>query len=99
MLQLSDQVKRVLAKENISQAELETILRQAAMYRAPGFTHRYFDWAFEYDKTANKVLAMRKVTRPDHKGTGMRPEERPCSSCGGEGCRLCGYYGTELHLV
>lgn len=99
MLQPSKQVLHVLEKEGISLDELSAILRMAAMYRAPGFTHRYFDWAFDYDKATGNVITMKKVHRPDHKGTGMRPEEKPCTNCGGVGCKQCGYYGTELHLV
>lgn len=99
MLSVSDQVKTVLQQEKISLPELEHIIRQSAIYRVEPFTRRYFDWAFAYDKATHTATLMRKVQRPGHKGTGMRPEERPCSNCGGKGCKQCGYYGTELHLT
>lgn len=90
---LSDQVKRVLTAEKISDAELAQMVKLSAPFTGDGMNRRYHQWLFKVDgPLVVKMMLHDLRTVGTVKGQGFIEEEH--EGCLGEGCRDCGWTGV-----
>jgi hypothetical protein len=93
-LKLSEQVKRVIKAEKISDDELEQMVKLSAPFTGEGVNRRYHQWLFKVtnDPGVEKMMLHDLRTVGTTKGQGWIEEEH--EACLGEGCRDCGWTGV-----
>jgi hypothetical protein len=95
-MRTSEKVKRVLAGENISQNELETMIRSAAKFSKEGCNRRYHHWLFNVQ--GDEVVDMR-TSWMKQVGRGKDRVIEEHDTCQGQGCKMCGWSGQVIRLV
>jgi hypothetical protein len=90
MMNLSEQVLRVLRFEEISEEQLRLMLDRAAITRLRGFNRRYFHWLFKVQGDMLVEIQHVEMLEVGRGSTKMLEEHDPCA---GMGCRECGWVG------
>jgi hypothetical protein len=87
---LTDQVRRVLGEEGISERVLAEMLDKAAITSMRGFNRRYYQWLFKIE--GGTVVEMQRAGVVEvGRGTSKMSEEH--DPCAGRGCPGCGWTG------
>ena len=90
---LSDQVKRVLKAEKISDDELAHMVQRSAPFTGEGMNRRYHQWLFKVDgELIVKMMLHDLRAIGTMRGQGFIEEEH--EDCLGAGCRDCGWTGV-----
>jgi hypothetical protein len=95
-VKLSEKVKHVMNRENISEQELFSMIHLSSPLKDKKGNRRFHEWAF-YTVDDN-IIDMFHLERPKYRGTGQKPVYKPCEVCGGKGCKDCHYHGYILYL-
>jgi hypothetical protein len=96
-LQLSEQVKFVMAAEKISEDELGQMVNRAAITTHALGNRRYHGWVFKV--SGDRVASMRLDLPPREvmvQATTSYVSHEECPDCEGWGCKLCGYSGNAV---
>lgn len=92
-MEISKKVIRVMQGEHISPAELEQMVRQAAIASAKGgFNRRFGHWLFRMSPDGNQLHDM-QWDQMVHVGRGHSTMIEDHDPCDGEGCHGCGWIG------
>ena len=95
-MNIDPNVQKQLQAEQISEEEIQRMVRLSAQNSDGDCNRRYFDWLFKIEK--NTLLVMRRATMMEiGKGPDSVYEEH--DACDGKGCKSCGWIGEVIrHL-
>ena len=93
--QVPTPVRKLLAAEGISDAELGYMLDHSAITSVEGCNRRFHHWLFEVrNDVLLRMFHAAIVEHGKNRGHGFMVEE--CTECEGDGCKVCGWRG-EVH--
>lgn len=96
-LTVSPQVTRVMTGTAITMAELEIMVKRAAIIsHGSGCNRRYHAWLLRV--RGDEVLLLRKLDMT-RTGYGRSPMNEECEDCGGSGCSSCGWVGEIVRYI
>ena len=95
-LQISEKVLRVLREEQISEEELQHMLKHAAISRAGGCNWRFHHWGFLIEHQILKDMRHVEMVEVGQGEARVYEEHEPCH---GEGCRACGWCGQLIRRI
>lgn len=90
-MNLSPDVQRIVAEEQINPVELETMVRDSTPYTHEWANRRWLHWMFKYNRSTETIERMAHIPSIRHTKQGGLWEE--CEECDGVGCRSCGWVG------
>lgn len=95
---VSAQVKRVIKGEGISEAELDTMAKKAAINTHDRGNRRFHGWIFDIQGNTLQRMTqdIQRIVR--RQGSTNLTVHEDCEECDGDGCKECGWVGEVVTI-